>query len=54
MLKKIFCFLMLLSLCSCGLYRAPTEDDFARSPTTNNPKVVGNKGRNELSPAVTY
>lgn len=47
--------IMLLSFClsACGLYRMPTEDDTRTSPTTNNPKVVGQHG-NELAPSVAY
>ena len=39
---------------SCGIYTMPTEDDFQKTPTTNNPRVVGNKGRNDLTPGVSY
>lgn len=56
-MDKVKCLLAMAicaTFCSCGLYQMPTEDDFQKKPTTNNPRVVGDKGRNDLVPGVSY
>lgn len=46
-----FATTMLLALCS-SCYRMPTEDDIGVKPTTNNPKLTGDKM--PFMPGVSY
>jgi hypothetical protein len=54
LLKYALLLVVVVTFSSCGIYAMPTEDDFQKNPTTNNPRIVGNKGKNDLTPGVSY